>query len=642
MKKPAPTVLLLNASNMESYPIYPYAFIQVPAIARQAGIEVVCKDMLGIPQETWKQSFQKWIEQHLPTMILITLRNTDSLNSGDYEVEALKAAGKRGYFPIERTKELITAIREVTDLKIILGGFAFSLLPTELMNYLRPDYGVVGDPDDFFAHFEQVQNGDADQVANLMFFREERLVTNPRRLFPPFTGTEYTPQAIRAMMNFYAAFPAPGFQGAPLEIMRGCNHSCVFCAEPHVKGTTVRYRDLHLLMDDIQILVEQGITQLYIISSELNPEGNEFILDLADRIFVFNEKQTPDRKVSWYGANYLLKFNPLDYERLYRSGFTGGWFDVTALDDENARAMRTPYRNASLLSHLKAYAHDENRRKASASWTMFLGNPATTLKTIRNTLQTADREGLADLFDSCGVDPNMRVFDYEGLSDTTLPATYSVNPDLMRSGYQQLLPSFAYPPALLSIFSEQEIMDLFDHLGQTYLSTKYQTTRDWNNFLRQNASLLMISTWFADLPELQEVKFASTSKPGTNQTPLAFLHKLFSEELLNEKQDQDHAHAKRLVELLLGVGLKSSPDLFMSLGLPGSYDQLARMTPYQLAVRIFSRWNTEQELFEELARQTDIIRPSAPNDFYIFCIKIMLYQYNIQINTSYSILFVSR
>ena len=49
-------VLLLNASNMDVFPVYPYAFIQVPAVARQAGVEVICKDLLGILQERWAQT----------------------------------------------------------------------------------------------------------------------------------------------------------------------------------------------------------------------------------------------------------------------------------------------------------------------------------------------------------------------------------------------------------------------------------------------------------------------------------------------------------------------------------------------------------------------------------------------------------
>jgi hypothetical protein len=95
--------LLLNASNMETFPVYPYAFIQVPAIARRVGIEVVCKDLLGTPRAEWQQTVQNLIEQHDPAMILITLRNTDSLVSQDYEPDG-KEGNQRAYYPVERTR----------------------------------------------------------------------------------------------------------------------------------------------------------------------------------------------------------------------------------------------------------------------------------------------------------------------------------------------------------------------------------------------------------------------------------------------------------------------------------------------------------------------------------------------------------
>jgi hypothetical protein len=89
-------VLLLNASNMDAFPVYPYAFIQVPAVARQAGVKVICKDLLGIPRERWEQTLQALIERHNPTMILLTLRNTDSLTSQDYERGGSKAYFRNG------------------------------------------------------------------------------------------------------------------------------------------------------------------------------------------------------------------------------------------------------------------------------------------------------------------------------------------------------------------------------------------------------------------------------------------------------------------------------------------------------------------------------------------------------------------
>ena len=281
-------VLLLNASNIDllesRWVVYPYAFIQVAAVARQAGVEVICKDLLGIPQERWEQTVQALIERHHPAMILITLRNTDSLISWDYERDGSKEGGRRAYFPIERTKELVAAIRTVSDLRIAVGGFGFSVLPSEIMHYLRPDFGVFGGSDAFFAHFEDIEAGNLGEIANLMYFQEDQLISNPRMFYPPLGDTEYTPQAIEEMMAFYDSFPSPEFLGAPVEIVRGCCHSCVFCSEPHVAGNRVRYRDLSTVMRDIEMLVDHGVTRIFGISSEVNPEGNEFVLDLAGRI----------------------------------------------------------------------------------------------------------------------------------------------------------------------------------------------------------------------------------------------------------------------------------------------------------------------------------------------------------------------
>ena len=56
MNKSSQRVLLLNPSNLHTFPVFPYAFIQVPAVARKVDVEVICKDLLGIPLESCWQS----------------------------------------------------------------------------------------------------------------------------------------------------------------------------------------------------------------------------------------------------------------------------------------------------------------------------------------------------------------------------------------------------------------------------------------------------------------------------------------------------------------------------------------------------------------------------------------------------------
>jgi hypothetical protein len=660
MKMSGQKALLLNASNMDKYAVYPYAFIQVPAVARRAGVDVICKDLLGVPRDRWEGTLQALIARHDPAMILITLRNVDSGDSGDYEWD-----GSKPYFPVEQTKELIAAIRAGSDLKIALGGFGFSILPEEIMHYLRPDLGVFGGPDAFFAHFEDVQTGRLGEVANLLYFEKDQLISNPRIFYPPLADTEYTPQTIEDMMAFYDSFPSPGFEGAPVEVMRGCCQSCVFCSEPHVAGKRVRYRDLSAVMGDIEILVDHGITRLYMISSELNPQGNDFVLELADRIRSVNERQTEDRKVAWYGANYLLSFSMDEFELLYKSGFTGGWFDVTALDDENARAMRTPYRNASLLTHLKTYAQLErkqfdqiqaqdaspstahgsednaNHKDGDVNWSLFLGNPATTTRTLRNTLRVANREGLAQLFDGCYINTNIRVFDYERPDEATLAVTYSVTADLERTDYQQLLPSFAYPPALLQDFgSEKHTAMMFDHIAETYLSTEYLKTRDWRSFLREKAAPASIAGWMAELSHMRGVHVPAPIRPTAKGKAPTLLQQLFLDEPGLEERDNPENLARQTVESLLSVCLEAFPELFGSLALPTTMDRLEQTTTYDLAVAVFDRWCTEKELVDELAERTKSVLSDSTQALIRFCVQAMLYKLNVLIKPEFRALFV--
>jgi hypothetical protein len=652
---PISKVLLLNGSNLPTFPVYPYAFIQVPAAARQFGIQVVSHDLLGTPQEAWGSLVQEQVEQHDPAMILVTLRNTDSLIAREYE-PAYEENGNRAYFPIHNTHALVQEIRKVTGVKIALGGFGFSVMPEAIMEFVRPDIGVFGGAAPFFEHFDKITASEFSGVPNLLYFQGGKLVSNPRVFSPPLNTPEYTPAGIKDMLSFYEKFPKPGFLGAPIEVMRGCCHTCVFCCEPHVGGFKVQYRDLSAILQDIETIVEGGITRLYMISSELNPEGNRFALDLADLIWAFNERQPPERQVTWFGANYLLGFSAEEYDRLYRSGFTGGWFDITALDDDNARAMRTPYRNRTLIGNLKTFTQvqykqftrmhvDETFKKKtngegsaafSLHWTLFMGNPATTLQTIRRTLRAAHQAGLDRQFTSCGVNSHIRVFDYEHPDDATLAVTYSVHPGLERAAYNPLYPSFAYPPALLDHFgSEQAVQELFRLIGETYLSRHYQTTREWGRFLRDTVSRQQVAAWLEVLPQSDAPLETVAEQDG--------LAALFSEAGPDSPENSDekvHSFASALVDRLLEAAVVAHGDAFQQAGLPANPAELAACTPYQLAFEVYSRWPSAAEFEAASAGWAHSSPDPLPEGLLLFSLKALLHRFNLPTDPAYRALFV--
>ncbi|WPB72596.1 hypothetical protein KYC5002_26430 [Archangium violaceum] len=72
-------LLLLNASNLPQLPIYPYAFVQVSAIARRFGLSVRRLDLLQVRREFWRPMLQELIQRHRPRMVGIHLRQQDTL-----------------------------------------------------------------------------------------------------------------------------------------------------------------------------------------------------------------------------------------------------------------------------------------------------------------------------------------------------------------------------------------------------------------------------------------------------------------------------------------------------------------------------------------------------------------------------------
>jgi hypothetical protein len=282
------------------------------------------------------------------------------------------------------------------------------------------------------------------------------------------------------------------------------------------------------------------------------------------------------------------------------------------------------------------------QKDRAVGWTMFLGNPATTTKAIRSTLRVANQEGLAQLFEGCHINTNIRVFDYEKPDESTLAVTYSVTPDLERTGYQQILPSFAYPPALFQEFgSEEEIELMFAHIAETYLSTKYQKSRDWHSFVKQQAIPASIASWMVELSDAKEVYLPAHVRPTIKGKASMALQRLFLDEPQNGERHASNNLAQQVVDSLLSACLEAFPDLFESLGLPTTLDKLERTTPYELAVAVLNRWGTEKELVDELNEQTKSVLSESMQDFTRFCVQAMLYRFNVLINPKYRRLIVS-
>ena len=79
------------------------------------------------------------VREFQPDMIGLSLRNLDNNSYVDPQWE------------LTVTKDVIQRIRTITQVPIVCGGPAFSLLPRECFLYLEPDLGIAGDGGEAFA-----------------------------------------------------------------------------------------------------------------------------------------------------------------------------------------------------------------------------------------------------------------------------------------------------------------------------------------------------------------------------------------------------------------------------------------------------------------------------------------------------------
>jgi hypothetical protein len=673
------TVLLFNASNLKTALLYPYAFVQVSEIADRFGIHTVRKDMYGISGDQWEVYLQKLLKKKTFDMILITLRNTDCVDVNDYrnhpkntnyhKPTVFQLPEQTSYYPIQATKLLIQVLRKLTNIPIVIGGYAFSIMPERLMNYLNPDYGVIGGPDAFFEHFKDVlDKQNLNQIANLIYFQARTLQKGPFQFFPPAFRQEYTDKIIKDRRVFYSRFSGEkGELGSvPIEVSRGCPMNCSICSEPLVKGRKVQYRDLDVIEDEINFLRKYQLNQLFFICSEINTDGIEFVMNLADRIIEINEEREDYEKVSWYGL-HLTTFSADKLKHIRKTGFRGDFnpLPVASLDDHNLVAIKAPIKSDDIINFFtqakkvvkeefrhtgkKFFSLEERIFRAPQSlnpddfmnsWNIFLGNFEATPETIRVTLKRADDAGLNQLFDSCYVNKATRIYDFMQPSEEVFKHTWSSVNGVIKNSYNELWPSFTYPPALLRHFGSEKILDEFFVLvGDTYLSRKHLFKKNWNWFLADTLDQKTFMSWwissiesqldfnnFTAVPEVLDFLSFLRNNPSAKNIKLLFNPTPGRKTLMNFATNI-------AMQFVLFSQEKDLTPVMQHLGLPPSLKATLNLSPYKVTVKLFESYSNKDELFL-------IINESSFNKALSrFFVEYLIYLNNIPLEAEYRIFF---
>ncbi|MCB9555141.1 MAG: radical SAM protein [Deltaproteobacteria bacterium] len=471
-------LLLINASNYPAMLLYPYAFVQVSALARRQGLNVARLDVSTLPLRRAEFAVSHAIRRHGPKAVGFTMRNVDSLL---FHV-AFPPDGRQGaYQPIRKTAALIKHARTVTEVPILIGGFGFSIDPVVLLGEMEgADIGIRGEPDHLFEHFDEVVHGGRrSDIHNLVYRREDgQVVENERVFYGPLDEPEYDDQLVGELEQFYGGnvLFSDRASPVPVEVARGCPYRCSFCIEPVVKGRQLRRRDLAAVEQDIRLLARHGIRKVFLIASELNI-GKDTLLTDAQAMMRRINADMPDLPVVWDGTLLPTKLSRNQVMSLARDHCEMGANGFPAIDDATLRRCQVPYTANDVLEMVETIVMLRERRRYSRVRRMqlFLGNNQIDADGFATTIKALEERGLparmgAEAPAACRV--------WEALPKT-MPESEehlwceSVPPMLIYGSY-------TFAPGLLESFSTPAgIHAFFQFALSTFLTRGHRANKNW-------------------------------------------------------------------------------------------------------------------------------------------------------------------
>jgi lipid biosynthesis B12-binding/radical SAM protein len=248
-------ILLISSNIAETpYAVYPLGVSMVAAALREEGHAVTLFDYLQRGQSL--ESVREEIRRVKPDLIGVSIRNIDNVN----------LMNEQRY--IGTVRDIVAAAREVTAVKIVLGGSGFSVMPGPVLDAVGADYGIAGEGERVFCAFV------AD--AGRGIYPAERIL----RAKPELTGHEIPPADYDAEMLRY--YLKSGFM-ASVQTKRGCEHRCVYCTYPNLEGRSIRTREPQAVVDDVERLVKEfGAKYIFFTDSVFNDNHGHYRLVVAE------------------------------------------------------------------------------------------------------------------------------------------------------------------------------------------------------------------------------------------------------------------------------------------------------------------------------------------------------------------------
>jgi len=402
-------ILLISANvTLSPYPIYPLGVSMIAAALTRAGHDVRQTDFLQ--QNSSLDSIGREVQDFNPDLVGISVRNIDNVNLMNEQ------------YYIQNVKNIVTRVREVSDVKVILGGAGFSLIPDLILKETGADYGVVGEGEVLAVEFA---NNAAKGV-----YPAGRLIGSTRRL----SGTEIESALYdERLLEFYLH----SGNIASIQTKRGCTHKCVYCTYPVLEGSELRRREPRAVVDDIELLRDKFKTKyIFFVDSVFNDDEGAF-LDVIDEMLRRNVS------IPWTGFFKPGGLTDEIVERMKKTGFVAAEVGADAACDRTLKKMGKSFTFGDIIECNNLFV----RHGIATSHFFMFGGPGETEETVQEGINNilGLQKCVAFIFMGIRILPNTplaRLAVKEGLiaaEDGLLHPVYYVSPAVDRKWLEETL-----------------------------------------------------------------------------------------------------------------------------------------------------------------------------------------------------------
>ncbi|MEW6599908.1 MAG: lipid biosynthesis B12-binding/radical SAM protein [Nitrospirota bacterium] len=337
-------IMMISSNTAVSpYPIYPLGLSIVSGALKDAGHEVRQFDFLM--EDSSMDSVVREIREYGPELIGISIRNIDNVNFMNEQ------------FYIDTVRDIVSAVRTVSDCRIVLGGAGFSLMPELILQRTGADYGIAGEGDVLMVEF-------ANNAATGNW--PDMRVIGPRgHLAGNMIASAYYDEVL---MGHYLK----SGNIASVQTKRGCTHKCVYCTYPVLEGSAIRQRDHSAVIDDIKLLSEKhGANYIFFVDSVFNDDKGEYI-------GLLEEMARRNVNVPWTGFFTPRGLTDEIIELMKRTGLIAVEIGSDAACDTTLRKMGKGFSFQDIVECNDLFA----RHEVATSHFYMMGGPGETEETV--------------------------------------------------------------------------------------------------------------------------------------------------------------------------------------------------------------------------------------------------------------------